>query len=305
METKVNYALVGAFVLVLSLAIIAGVLWIASGGSRTKEYEGYLAYFSESVAGLNPQSPVKYRGVNVGFVRDIALDDEDPDRVRVTLAIEVGVPIRQDSVAILSTQGLTGIAFVDLEGGSRESPLLSRTPDGEDPVIATRPSLFRRLDTQASALVSNLSATAESVNALIDEPTRASLQRTIQDLDTVVHALALRSEQMSADAARTLENSARATATLTRALEDVARSAAAIERAADQAERTTAAMQSTATDATSGVQRLRIETLPELQRVLVEARAAAGSIGRLARELEQNPNALVIGREASAPGPGE
>jgi phospholipid/cholesterol/gamma-HCH transport system substrate-binding protein len=305
METKVNFALVGAFVLVLSLAIIAGVLWIASGGTRNKEYEGYLAYFSESVAGLNPQSPVKYHGVNVGFVRDISLDADDPDRVRVTLAIEEGVPIRQDSVAILSTQGLTGIAFVDLEGGSRESPLLTRTPEGDDPVIATRPSLFRRLDTQASALVSNLSETAESVNALIDEPTRASLQRTIRDLDTVVHALALRSETMSADAARTLENSARATATLTRALEDVARSAAAIERAAAQTERTTAAMQSTASDATSGVQRLRIETLPELQRVLVEARAAASSIGRLARELEQNPNALVIGRESPAPGPGE
>jgi phospholipid/cholesterol/gamma-HCH transport system substrate-binding protein len=305
METKVNYVLVGAFVLVFSIAIVAGVLWIASGGTTGKAYDTYLAYFTESVSGLNLQAPVKYRGVTVGFVKEIGLDTEDPDRVRLVLSIERGVPIRQGTVATLSAQGLTGIAFLDLEGGSVESPLLVRAEDGSDPVIATRPSLFRRLDTQTSALVSNLSKTAQRVNTLLDEETRAALQRTIRDLDTVVHSLAGRSGAISADAARTLENSARASAALTETLRDIARSAEAVQLAAEQTERTSAAMQATATDATIGMQQVRSETLPELRRLLSEARAVTASIGRLTKELEQRPNALVIGREPTPPGPGE
>ena len=77
METKVNYPLVGGFVLVLGSALIAGVLWLASGGGFGKKYDLYLALVGESVAGLNLNAPVKYRGVDVGKVKDIRLDPGD------------------------------------------------------------------------------------------------------------------------------------------------------------------------------------------------------------------------------------
>lgn len=305
METKVNYALVGAFVLVFGIAIIAGVLWISSGGVTRKAYDTYLAYFTESVSGLNPKSPVKYRGVNVGFVEAIELDAEDPNRVRVVLSIEEGVPIRQDTVATLSSQGLTGIAFLDLEGGDPSSPPLAHDGEGRPPVIATRPSLFRRLDAQTSALVANLSQTSESVNALLDAETRASLQRSVRDLEQAIHAFAGRSEAMSADAAQLLDNAARASGELTAALQRIAGSAEAVALAAEQTRQTGSALQATADQATSGVRQLRGETLPELTALLVEIRSVAGSLGRLAQELEHNPNALVLGREPTPPGPGE
>jgi phospholipid/cholesterol/gamma-HCH transport system substrate-binding protein len=305
METKVNYALVGAFVLVLFVAIVGGVLWISSGGAAGKAYDPYLAYFTESVSGLNRQAPVKYRGVEVGFVREIGLDSEDPQRVRLLLFIERGVPIREDTVAVLSIQGLTGIAFLDLEGGSRESPLLARAEDGSPPVIATRPSLFRRLDTQVSALVSNLSQSARNVNELIDEETRAALQRAIRDLGTLVHAVAGRSDAMAADAGRTLENSARASAELDSLIRDVARSAEAVQRAAEQTQRASAAVYETAAGAETGVRQLRSEILPELARLLADVRAATRAIAGVAQELERSPNALVVGRVPAAPGPGE
>ena len=286
METKVNYALVGAFVLVLSTAIVASVLWISAGGRTGKEYDTYLAYSSESVSGLNRQAPVKYKGVEVGAVREIGLDPEDPQKVRLVLAIERGVPIKQDTVAVLSLQGLTGIAFLDLEGSSKESPLLVPTAPGGYPVIATRPSLFRRLDTQMTALVADLSQTAQRINRLLDDDTRAALQRTIASLDTVVHGIAARSETIDTallDAARTLENSARASAQLTELTRQISRSAEAVERAA---ERTTGAAEA-------------------VRAMAADARATTASLGRLAQELERSPNALVVGREPVRPGPGE
>lgn len=294
METKVNYALVGAFVLVLSVAIVAGVLWISAGGRAGKQYDTYLAYSSESVSGLNRQAPVKYKGVEVGAVREIGLDPDDPQNVRLVLAIERGVPIKQDTVAVLSLQGLTGIAFLDLEGGSKDSPLLVATEPGGYPVIATSPSLFRRLDTQVTALVADLSQAAQRIDRLLDDDTRAALQHTIHSFDTVVSGIAERSKTIDAamlDAARTMENSARASAQLTELTRRIGRSADAVERAADRT--------------TGGVQQLRADTLPELQGLLADAHATMASVSRLAQELERNPSALVMGREPTRPGPGE
>jgi phospholipid/cholesterol/gamma-HCH transport system substrate-binding protein len=118
METKVNYAVVGAFVLLLGVALVGGVLWLASGGAFQKGYVLYTAVVQESVAGLNVNAPVKYRGVDVGVVRDIQLDPQNPEQVRLTLAMARGTPIKQDTVAVLKTQGLTGIAYMELSGGS-------------------------------------------------------------------------------------------------------------------------------------------------------------------------------------------
>jgi phospholipid/cholesterol/gamma-HCH transport system substrate-binding protein len=304
METKVNFAIVGVFVLLLSAAIIAGVLWISSGRTDRKEYDTYLAYFSESVSGLNLNASVKYKGVQVGSVREIGLDPDDPQRVRLLLGIERGVPIKQDTIAVLSVQGLTGIAFVDLGGGSRESPLLRSQEPGGYPVIPTGPSLLRRLDAGATALVADFSQTAQSLNQLVDAETRAALQRTIRDLDAVVRIFAARSKEIDAslaDAATTLGNTAHASADLGPLVQQVARSAAAVERAAAEIARAGASARTTL----DGVGQLGAETLPELQRLLAEARALTASLGRVAQELERSPNALVMGRPSPPPGPGE
>ena len=305
METKVNYALVGAFVLVLSVAIVAGVLWIASGGTAGKTYDTYLAYFGESVSGLNLQAPVKYKGVRSAWSR----------RSGSTAPIRSGSgSCSRSSTASRSsrTPWRCSASRVSRASPSSISKAARRTrrcscagEAGGYPVIATRPSLFRRLDTQVSRLVADLSQAAQRVNRLIDDETRAALQRTIRDLDTVVHALAGRSDAMSADAARTLDDSARASAELTETLRESPgarrRSSAPPSRPSARPQRCTRPRPTPR----SACKQLRSEILPELHGLLTEARAVTESIGRLAQELEQSPNVLVIGREPTAPGPGE
>jgi phospholipid/cholesterol/gamma-HCH transport system substrate-binding protein len=304
----VNYVIVGAFVLVLSTAIVAGVLWLSSGRTSRKDYDTYLAYFSESVSGLNVHAPVKYRGVEVGSVREISIDPEDPEKVKLVLAIERGVPIKKDTVAVLSAQGLTGIAFLDLGGGSKQSPLLLPEEGAAYAVIPTRPSLLRRIDAGATALVADLSQTAQSINQLVDPATRASLQHTIRDLETVTQVIASRSKAIDAglgDAARTLENSAKASAELTALVQQIGRSAESVDRAAARVAEAGEAVRASAHGAAGGMEQLGAETVPELQRLISEARAVTATLGRVAQELERNPNALVVGRQPPPPGPGE
>ena len=128
METKVNYAAVGLFVIVLVAALVATILWIASGGALQKHYDHYLAIEEESVAGLNLNAAVKFNGVDVGKVHDIRLDPADPNKVTLEFAIERGTPIKTDTVAVLKTQGLTGIAYVELSGSTAAAPPLHAAP---------------------------------------------------------------------------------------------------------------------------------------------------------------------------------
>ena len=88
MEEKVNFVLVGVFVLALTAALIGGVLWLSSSKSYRASYDTYQTYMHDSVAGLNLNAPVRYRGVEVGRVQKITLAPGNVEQVQLTLAIE-------------------------------------------------------------------------------------------------------------------------------------------------------------------------------------------------------------------------
>ncbi len=158
MESKINYTVVGLFVILMGSGLIYFVYWLTKHGNE-QEYNYYLVYMTESVAGLSPDASVKYRGVNVGVVDHIALNPEDPEQVELRLKIKQGVPIKQDTKATLKLFGLTGLAYIELAGGKKDSPLLASKGD-KLPVIASEPSIFARIDESVTDL------TGKSVLAL-------------------------------------------------------------------------------------------------------------------------------------------
>jgi phospholipid/cholesterol/gamma-HCH transport system substrate-binding protein len=315
METRVNQAVVGVFVLVLGAAGIAAVLWLGSGRLTRKEFGTYVAYFTESVSGLNLHAPVKYRGVAVGSVREIELDPANPERVRLVLEVEKGTPVKGDTVATLGVFGLTGIAYVELSGGTRDAPALQAQPGELGPVIPTGPSLMRRLDTASSTLLADLDETTRSINDVLDPDTRAALRATVADVRQVTRALARHAADLEAIMAGTVvvaRNGAQASADLPRLVARVEASAAAVERMAEvmaQAGRSATSaldgVQAAASGTSTAVQRLEGEALPEVGRAVEELRALTASLGRVSRELERNPGLLLQGRAPTPAGPGE
>ncbi len=114
MESKVNYTVVGIFVVLLTIAIIAAGFWLARG-SQASVYHTYVTIMDESVSGLSEQAPVKFNGVSVGYVTSIALNYQNPQQVIVKMDIESGVPITTSTAATLLAQGITGITYVGLK----------------------------------------------------------------------------------------------------------------------------------------------------------------------------------------------
>ncbi|MBI3042605.1 MAG: MCE family protein [Betaproteobacteria bacterium] len=308
MESKVNYIVVGAFVLVLGTALIGGVLWLSSEKSYRKTYDTYLTYMSESVAGLSLYASVKYRGVEVGRVRKIALAAGNVEKVELTLDIERGTPVKVDTLAVLRTHGLTGIAYVELSGSSRDSKLLEAGAGEEYPTIRSGASLMVRLDSAITTLLANLNLTSEGVNALMDEDNRRAFKQTVADLQVLSRTLAARAATIDAglaDAARAAKNTAQLTAELPKLTERMQKSADALDRMAAEVARASAAAGSVVAGARPDVQRFTAETLPEAHLLVAELRELTGTLRRFSEELERNPAQLLYGKPPSKPGPGE
>lgn len=308
MESKVNFALVGGFVLALGAALIAGVLWLSSERSYRANYDNYLVYLTESVSGLSPDAPVRYRGVKVGQVRRIELPSGDPERVRLTLEVESGTPVKQDTVAVLITQGLTGISNVELTGGSRDAPPLAATPGERYPVIRSAPSLMLRLEAAVGKALDNLNRSSEGVNALLDERNRAALRETLANLQLVSRTLAERSKAIGAgvdDAARAAQNTVRLTEQLSQLAERVQRSAEGFDRMTGEGARAGSSAARAIDETHADLKAFAEEALPEARALLAELRTLTASLKRFSEQIERDPSVLLRGRAPTRHGPAE
>jgi phospholipid/cholesterol/gamma-HCH transport system substrate-binding protein len=320
MEPKVNYILVGSFVLFLGAAVLTGILWLGKTDYRGS-YDRYSAHMQESVAGLSVDSTVKYRGVDVGRVKAIALKSDNPEEVLLTLDIVRGTPIKIDTIAVLETQGLTGLATINLKGGSRDAPPLTVLEGHDYPVIKTGPSLFFRLDDAVSRLLSekglnkllaDMDLAAKGAADVLDEENRTALKRTIKDLSDVAQTVVAHKTQIEQSlngAAKSADNLVKLTASLNEQvpalLAGINKSVAALGTATDELARTSKTVGMVVNEARPEFQQFTRRTLPEAGLLVTELRQLTSTLTRVAREVEREPSSLVFGKKPSVRGPGE
>lgn len=307
MQNKVNHAMVGLFVILLGGAWLAVSLWLALG-DLSVQYRTYRVYLDESVSGLYLDAPVKYRGVEIGKVSGIRLNPQVPGQVQLTLDIESTAPITEDTVAVLTVQGLTGIAFVDLTGGSLESPPLQAEQGEPYPVIQAGPSFFSRLDTSGTELMANLNVLAHGLANVVDVGGEQTLREILENIRQITAALAGRRDELERsvqDAARLLESGARAAEALPSLLARVDQTAQAFEVMAVSVGQASERINNYVEHSGAGVQQFSQQTLPELGSLISELRRLADTLQGVGKRLGDDPRLLLYGRELDLPGPGE
>jgi phospholipid/cholesterol/gamma-HCH transport system substrate-binding protein len=314
MEPRVSYALVGLFVLVLGGAFVLASLWLVGVGPAG-EQRRYLVFLEESVAGLTPESAVKYQGVDVGRVREIGLEPGDPSRVRVLIDVRADVPVNADTVASLGTQGLTGLVyFIELRGGGPESAPLAWKSDAPPPVIPSEPSQLVRLQREGVKLLGevrgvtrDLRSATTAVKHLLSEENREAIRRTLQDAgETAIH-LAHASSALDDYLERlgaVLEDVARAGERLPGLADRASDLLAAAGAAAQDVRQVAHRLDAVAAEAAPGLAALARDGLPQVAPLLRDLRGLTERLDRLAAELEHDPNLLLYGR-TRRPGPGE
>ncbi|MDI9636957.1 MlaD family protein [Geitlerinema splendidum] len=189
METRAGYLIVGTFVLLLSIGILTFFLWIAKMDFDYK-VKYYTIYFPGSVTGLTLGGPVNYLGVPVGTVKDIKLDLDTPDRVNVLVGLKENISIREDSFASLELQGLTGYKFVQISGGSKDSPLLKAKKGELYPVIPSRYSGVEEIMTTLPRMVNKFANLIDRINATFNEANRERFSDALKNVDILAQNLA-------------------------------------------------------------------------------------------------------------------
>jgi phospholipid/cholesterol/gamma-HCH transport system substrate-binding protein len=314
MTSKSGYMMVGAFVLILSTAFVWGILWISAGGAP-QNFDRYVVYMTGSVSGLNVDAPLKYRGVDVGKVEQIGIDPKNPERIRLLLQVRQGTPVKEDTVASLEYQGLTGIANVNLSGGKADSADLKRWPGEDYPVITGRPSIFSNLDTTLEGVVGTLMETSAGINAMLSEENRSNIARSIENVAVLTESFAQQANHLETIVAHletTLENAREASVDLPHMVQEFTRSAEAVTQMADEirgiGENLSAAsarIEETVDASSDGLVDFSRTTLPEITEMIYELKKASENLRRMSEDLARNPSMLIYGASEPEPGPGE
>ena len=112
MENKSHALAAGAFVLAVTALLVAMALWLMSDKGVTKPFE---LTTRDTVTGLQPQAAVRFKGVSVGRVTHIGFDPDTAGNVLIRIAVDADAPLTPTTFATLSYQGITGLAFIQLD----------------------------------------------------------------------------------------------------------------------------------------------------------------------------------------------
>jgi phospholipid/cholesterol/gamma-HCH transport system substrate-binding protein len=189
METRANYVLIGAFVLIAAAALALFTLYIA-GTPLNKDYSTYDVVFEGPVNGLTEGGEVRFNGIKVGEVRRLQLDRTDPNRVIARIVVSAETPVRVDSIAQLNFLGITGVTFIQILAGSPDQPLLVSKDFQEPPVIRTERTALDELFQGGQDLLTVTGDTINRLNEALSEENVAHVTKILENVEAVTEKLA-------------------------------------------------------------------------------------------------------------------
>jgi phospholipid/cholesterol/gamma-HCH transport system substrate-binding protein len=300
MERRANYALVGIVTLGLFVGLAAFVIWLA-GFQFNKQYDVYDVVFIGPVRGISEGGEVHFNGIKVGEVTKLQLDPSDPNRVIARVRLTAGVPVRVDSYAVLEPQGITGVNYIQITGGSAGKPLLKEvTPHGQIPVIHSQRSALSDLLAGGGTVLQRAVDALDRVNKLLSDKNIATATAMLNDLKSVTEEMRER-KAIIADAQRALQDMDKALVSV----DELARSSnqlvngdakRTLSNLADAAEE----LRATGKSARGLISRLEGPTtdfaangLPQLTATMQSLQQTSEELNSLLKEVQRSPTAAI------------
>ncbi|MFH2124775.1 MAG: MlaD family protein [Pseudomonadota bacterium] len=291
MESRINYTIVGFFVVLLLAGLIIFVYWLGKYGYK-QEHDYYYVYMVESVSGLSSEASVKYRGVDVGIVEKMGLNPKNSEEVELLLKLRHGTQIKVDTRATLKSFGMTGLAFVELTGGRKDAPLLKR--EGGIPVIPAAPSTYARLDESLTLLTEKLDRALDKIDRLLSEQNLQNIAGFLAEMRTLPQEVRgqLQGIQHLVDSSVVME-------------EGISQAFVKVESAALGVEKMAGSLGHDYADPDQNLINLVRQNLESFQQLLYELDILVRDMQRTTRAIETSPGDLLFKRSRLQPGPGE
>jgi phospholipid/cholesterol/gamma-HCH transport system substrate-binding protein len=303
METRANYVWVGAVSLVLLALLAAFIVWLVQlGTTNRKEYD---IFFEQSVGGLANGSEVTFQGVPAGQVQKIELWRQDPNFVRVRVALDEDIPILQGTTATISAS-FTGVSTVSLGGavkgappitepGPEGVPVIPAEPGGLGELLASAPLLLERVATLTDRLTRLLSDENQaSISGILDNTNRMSAQ--LADMGPEFRAALVELQGTLAQSTETLdafESTLRSTdSLLNNEGESLARELRTTLQSAQQA---ATSLEATMQDVRPGARELAQTTLPLANATLQDLKRTSAALRQVTERIEAEGAGSLVG----------
>lgn len=306
MEIKSNNVLIGIATLVVLVAILLFSFWL-SRLQLDQTYAYYKIVFQGSVSGLSKSGQVQFNGLPVGRVVDLHLDEQDPSRVFAIIQVDAFTPVKEDSIAQLEASGITGVAVVQLTGGSQGSKLLRDVSNADYPLIKGAPSTFQELAEAAPETLQNANRLISDLGEVVRQ-NQTSIANTLANLDKLSAALAGSSNEIK-QAVTDLSDASKHLRQMSEGADSLVRNDA--KRFIADAQATSASYRELADSLdtlvkTNGpaIDRLANNGLDQIPDLVRDMRSLVASLDRIASRAQDDPARFVIGNnvpEVEAP----
>jgi phospholipid/cholesterol/gamma-HCH transport system substrate-binding protein len=300
LEAKTNYTIVGIIVLSLAIGLVSSALWLSMGFNQ-KSYSLYTVYLHEAAAGLSEESPVKFNGVQVGFVKRIQLNRMDPRQVEILLSIQEGTPITTSTFATLISQGITGVTYVGLSAASSNLTPLRKMAGEPYPVIPTKPSLFNQLDAVLKEVSESVYKLSTQAQRIFNEENAQYVRGFLRHLDEVSTTIANNKTQID----RTLKNADRSFVNVAKFSDDLPKISKELQRLFGTFNHAGKDISSTMHSGKNALDKLSQQAIPPAVLLLRRLNNIASDLSKVSDALRQNPSVVLRGTTPPPPGPGE
>lgn len=304
METKAPYVMVGAFLVAMALGLGGFVAWMV--GYRADAPDRYHIFFNGDVTGLAAGSPVQMRGIPVGRVAAIDIDPADIERIRVTIDLNPGTPVKTDTRARLDRAGFTGGVFVQLFGMTADTAMLTAGPGQPVPVILSEASALAQLVEGAPDMVANANALMQRAQRMFSEKNLRSIEglltnadRTLESFSRTAADMNREMDRMSGDIRQLVANLSSITTNFDSNI-DLVRGEAlttlgTVREAAARFETMAAAVEAVTVDSRPGMKTFTENGLYEMTLLMNETRALVSTLNRIADQFERDPARFLFG----------
>lgn len=301
MENKAHALAAGIFVVAVTILLIGLAAWLTRD---TGERDPYEISTRETITGLQAQAAVRYRGVEVGKVATIGFDPKVQGNVLLRLEVDRDAPVTKDTFATLGFQGVTGLAFVQLDDTGKPAPRLQPV-DGHPPRIPLRPGLLAKLMDKGEVILERVEQLTGRMNQLLGDENQKRFSSALENLGTAAADAGQLAKRLDATVATRVDP---ALASVQKSADQVGRTAADFSQTAQRLNAKDGPIDRLAegTEALShAADSFNSATLPRINRVTEETSRAVRQLGRTANTINDNPQSLIFGSGALVPGPGE
>jgi phospholipid/cholesterol/gamma-HCH transport system substrate-binding protein len=182
LENKARYTLVGLFIIVFLVSLVAFILWQTKYNFKDAQSYEYRLYTQNSVAGLNKNSFVEYKGLNIGIVSDIRIDPENLQQIEIVLKIDNPSMIKENSFATIQSQGITGNKNIEIGGGTAAAKDLLPQKNSYEK-LPLEQSFLDNLTASAQDITQNINLTLYQINKLLKDSNIKHIDSLLSNLE--------------------------------------------------------------------------------------------------------------------------